>query len=177
MARGCAFESGWRATAVNRHGSLWEVVGTGGRVARATAWWWPMAPVPPSPPRWDWGRPAPRFASTLAAEVEGTPAAPPDTAHFEFGLVHHGFCWAFPRQGGMSLGWAPSSGRDPADHQAVLERMLPSLGLEPAAGERRGLACGSGTATTASTATGWWRWEMPPPSATPFWRKDFGRPC
>ncbi|MEB3262858.1 MAG: NAD(P)/FAD-dependent oxidoreductase [Synechococcus sp.] len=140
MAEGCAFESGWRATAVNRHGSLWEVIGSDGRSARATALVVADGSGSPFTAPLGLGPPRPRFASTLAAEVEGIPAAASDTAHFEFGLVHHGFCWAFPRQGGMSLGVGTFIGRDPADHQAVLERMLPSLGLEPSAGERCGLA-------------------------------------
>jgi flavin-dependent dehydrogenase len=69
-------------------------------------------------------------------EVEGTPS-PPDVAHFEFGLVHHGFCWAFPRTGGYSIGVGTFIGQQEADAEAVLARMLPSLGLDPGAGERR----------------------------------------
>lgn len=78
----------------------------------------------------------PRFADTVSVEVSGEPAEP-TTARFEFGLVRHGFCWAFPHQGGTSIGVGTFIGRDPADADAVLRQLLPSLGLPADAGERR----------------------------------------
>ena len=78
----------------------------------------------------------PRFASTVSVEVEGE-VLEPDTAHFEFGLVRHGFSWAFPRQGGLSIGVGSFIGREPLEAEAVLARLLPSLGLPPDSGERR----------------------------------------
>ena len=78
----------------------------------------------------------PRFASTVSVEVEGE-VQEPDTAHFEFGLVRHGFSWAFPRQGGLSIGVGSFIGREPLEAEAVLARLLPSLGLPPDSGERR----------------------------------------
>ncbi|MCS5699886.1 geranylgeranyl reductase family protein [Cyanobium sp. FGCU-52] len=78
----------------------------------------------------------PRFAATVSVEVEA-PVAEPDTARFEFGLVHHGFCWSFPRRGGYSIGVGTFIGRQEADSEAVLASLLPTLGLPPGAGERR----------------------------------------
>ncbi len=78
----------------------------------------------------------PRFADTVSVEVACEPAEP-STARFEFGLVRHGFCWAFPRQGGYSIGVGTFIGREPADADAVLRQLLPSLGLQADAGERR----------------------------------------
>ena len=78
----------------------------------------------------------PRFADTVSVEVDCA-VAEPSTARFEFGLVRHGFCWAFPRQGGYSIGVGTFIGRDPADADAVLTQLLPSLGLPPDAGDRR----------------------------------------
>ncbi len=77
----------------------------------------------------------PRFAAAVAAEVEAE-VREPSTARFEFGLVRHGFCWAFPRQGGYSIGVGTFIGREAADADAVLAQLLPSLGLSPTAGER-----------------------------------------
>jgi geranylgeranyl reductase family protein len=82
------------------------------------------------------GAPRPRFAETVSVEVDGDPQEP-STAHFEFGLVRHGFCWAFPRQAGFSIGVGTFVGREPADAEAVLRQLLPSLGLPADAGERR----------------------------------------
>jgi geranylgeranyl reductase family protein len=83
----------------------------------------------------------PRFATTVSVEVEGA-VADPTTAHFGFGLVPKGFCWAFPRRGGMSIGLGSFIGR-PADAatarseaDAVLARLLPSLGFAAGAGQR-----------------------------------------
>jgi geranylgeranyl reductase family protein len=81
------------------------------------------------------GSPKPRYASALAVEVEGA-VSEPGTARFEFGLVRHGFCWAFPRQGGLSIGVGTFLGRDLVDADDVLAALLPSLGLPADAGVR-----------------------------------------
>ena len=83
----------------------------------------------------------PRYATTVSVEVEGR-VQDPATAHFGFGLVPQGFCWAFPRQGGYSIGLGHFIGRpleeaaalEEAD--AVLNRLLPSLGFAAGSGER-----------------------------------------
>ncbi|MBC1260842.1 geranylgeranyl reductase family protein [Synechococcus sp. BSF8S] len=82
------------------------------------------------------GSPQPRFASAVSVEVEGE-VLEPDTAHFEFGLVRHGFSWAFPRKGGLSIGVGSFIGREPLEAEAVLARLLPSFGLPPGSGERQ----------------------------------------
>jgi geranylgeranyl reductase family protein len=81
------------------------------------------------------GNPKPRFASAVAVEVEAA-LSEPNTARFEFGLVKHGFCWAFPRQGGYSIGVGSFIGNTDVDADAVLAQLLPSLGLATDAGER-----------------------------------------
>jgi geranylgeranyl reductase family protein len=82
------------------------------------------------------GSPRPRFASAVAVEVEAE-VRDPAAARFEFGLVRHGFCWAFPRQGGYSIGVGSFIGREAVDADAVLAQLLPSLGISPEAGQRR----------------------------------------
>jgi geranylgeranyl reductase family protein len=83
----------------------------------------------------------PRFASTVSVEVEGA-VQDPTTAHFGFGLVPKGFCWAFPREGGFSIGLGQFIGRPQqagaalGEADAVLNRLLPSLGFAADAGER-----------------------------------------
>jgi geranylgeranyl reductase family protein len=78
----------------------------------------------------------PRFASTVSVDLEG-PVAEKHTAYFEFGLVRHGFCWAFPREGGYSIGVGTFIGREAADSESVLSQLLPSLGFAADAGQRR----------------------------------------
>ena len=77
----------------------------------------------------------PRYAAAVAVDVDAA-VLEPSTARFEFGLVRHGFCWAFPRQGGYSIGVGNFVGREAADADAVLAQLLPSLGLPPDAGLR-----------------------------------------
>ena len=79
--------------------------------------------------------PRPRFASAVAVDVDAV-VQEPNTARFEFGLVRHGFCWAFPRQGGYSIGVGSFIGNNDVDAEAVLAQLLPSLGLPPDAGVR-----------------------------------------
>ncbi|SBO42537.1 NAD(P)/FAD-dependent oxidoreductase [Cyanobium sp. NIES-981] len=77
----------------------------------------------------------PRFAATVSVELEG-PVLDPAAARFDFGLVRHGFCWAFPRQGGYSIGLGSFVGRDGLEENAVLAELLPSLGFSADAGVR-----------------------------------------
>ncbi|MFQ6539030.1 MULTISPECIES: NAD(P)/FAD-dependent oxidoreductase [Aphanothece] len=77
----------------------------------------------------------PRYASTVSVEVDG-PVEDPAAARFDFGLVRHGFCWAFPRHGGYSIGLGTFIGREDLAAEAVLARLLPSLGFPAEAGLR-----------------------------------------
>ncbi|MFM9071903.1 MAG: geranylgeranyl reductase family protein [Cyanobium sp.] len=82
------------------------------------------------------GPPRPRYASTLSVEVE-CPIREQGMAYFDFGSVPQGFCWAFPRQDGYSIGLGTFIGQAQVDGEAVLQRLLPALGLTPDAGQRQ----------------------------------------
>jgi len=122
--------------AIGREDGLWQVRLTGGETLRAPG----LVVADGSGSRHagalGLGPARPRYASTVSVEVDG-PLNEADTARFDFGLVHHGFCWAFPRQGGTSIGVGTFIGQQPADANAVLAALLPSLGLPPDAGTRR----------------------------------------
>ena len=124
------------AESIGREDGLWHVRLAGGETLRAPG----LVVADGSGSRHAGGLglgPArPRFASTVSVEVDG-PLLEADTARFDFGLVHHGFCWAFPRQGGTSIGVGTFIGQQPADADAVLAALLPNLGLPPDAGQRR----------------------------------------
>jgi flavin-dependent dehydrogenase len=108
----------------------------GGAALRARAVVIADGSASPFPAALGLGPPRPRYAATVSVEVEAE-VAEPETARFEFGLVHHGFCWAFPRQGGWSIGVGTFIGQQEADSEAVLSALLPSLGLAPDAGMRQ----------------------------------------
>lgn len=145
IAAGAGFRPGWRVESAEREPSpshvagLWRLRAQGpqGQVelsSRALV----IADGSESAlaARLGLGPARPQFASTVSVELEGA-RLDPHTAWFEFGLVHHGFSWAFPRQGGASIGVGSFIGRQGVDAEAVLSQLLPALGCDPRAGERR----------------------------------------
>jgi geranylgeranyl reductase family protein len=134
---GAVLRRGCRAEALQRGADgRWQVALAGGERLEAPALVIADGSGSPFAAALGLGPARPRFAATVSVSVEG-PVAEPDTARFEFGLVHHGFCWAFPRRGGYSIGVGTFIGQQPADSEAVLQQLLPSLGVAAEAGERR----------------------------------------
>jgi geranylgeranyl reductase family protein len=134
-AAGAQVLSGEAVEQIERDGDRWRVVLAGGQSLASRG----LVVADGSSSRFaqplGLGPARPRYASAVAVEVEAE-VREPATARFEFGLVQHGFCWAFPRQGGYSIGVGTFIGRNPADSDAVLAQLLPSLGLAADAGER-----------------------------------------
>jgi geranylgeranyl reductase family protein len=135
-AAGAEVRCGTGVESIARQDDHWQVADGAGRSLRAAA----VVVADGSSSRFaealGLGPSRPRFAATVSVEVEAE-VREPATARFEFGLVHHGFCWSFPRRGGYSIGVGTFIGRQEADSEAVLAALLPSLGLDPTAGERR----------------------------------------
>jgi geranylgeranyl reductase family protein len=127
---------GQRVETLERCDGVWHVGSGRGEVLRASA----VVIADGSSSRFaeqlGLGPSRPRYAATVSVEVKGE-VREPDTARFEFGLVHHGFCWSFPRRDGYSIGVGTFIGRQEADSEKVLASLLPSLGLDAAAGQRR----------------------------------------
>ena len=136
MAAGCELRHGARVERIERQGALWQVLDGGGQRFRARA----LVIADGSNSRFAGplrlGPTRPRFADTLSLEVDAE-VTEPDMGRFEFGLVEHGFCWIFPRQGGYSIGVGTFVGRQSAAAEPVLAAVLPSLGLPADAGSRR----------------------------------------
>ncbi len=133
-AAGGELRSPWPVRRLVRCGELWEIQGDAGSLQA-------KAVVIANGSRSELtvplglGSPRPRYATTVAVDVDAA-VSEPDTARFEFGLVHHGFCWAFPRHSGYSIGVGTFIGKEAADADAVLQRLLPDLGLAADAGVR-----------------------------------------
>jgi geranylgeranyl reductase family protein len=137
VAAGAGLRHDCRADALERDpGGGWRVVVAGGDSLRSRAVVIADGSASRFASPWQLGPTRPRFAATVSVEVEAA-VAEPEMAHFEFGLVHHGFCWAFPRRGGYSIGVGTFIGQKQADSEAVLSRLLPSLGVPADAGERQ----------------------------------------
>jgi len=135
VAAGAELEDATAVEAIQRDGDGWCVNGAGRRF-RSRALVLADGSSSAFAAELGLGPARPRFAAATAVEVEA-PVQEPETARFEFGLVRHGFCWAFPRLGGYSIGVGTFIGRDVADADPVLRQLLPSLGLDPTAGQRR----------------------------------------
>jgi geranylgeranyl reductase family protein len=135
VAAGAALEDRSPVQSIHRDGDHW-VVETPTHRHRSRALVLADGSASPFAAQLGLGPPRPRFASAVAVEVDAS-VQEPDMARFEFGLVHHGFSWAFPRRGGWSIGVGTFVGRDLPDADAVLARLLPDLGLPADAGLRR----------------------------------------
>jgi flavin-dependent dehydrogenase len=120
---------------VDLQGEIWSVVDQHGQVHSSRSLLIAAGSGSALPGRLSLGPLRPRFATTLSLEVDC--AVPePDLARFDFGLVPQGFCWVFPRLQGYSIGVGTFLGGQDLEADAVLRRLLPSLGLSAEAGER-----------------------------------------
>jgi geranylgeranyl reductase family protein len=135
LAAGAELEDASTVESIQRDGERW-CIEAGGRTYHSRALVLADGSSSPFAAALGLGPTRPRFAAATAVEVEAL-VQEPDTARFEFGLVRHGFCWAFPRLGGYSIGVGTFIGREVADADPVLRQLLPSLGLDPEAGQRR----------------------------------------
>ena len=134
-AAGAELRRHWPVQGMRRQGEVWQLHGPAGSVnSRAVVIADGSGSTLGKP--LGLGAARPRFASTMAVELDA-PVDEPDTARFDFGLVHHGFCWAFPRQSGYSIGVGSFIGREAADPELVLQRLLPDLGQPCDAGRRQ----------------------------------------
>jgi geranylgeranyl reductase family protein len=121
---------------VQREGGLWQVADNNGERWQARSLLIADGSSSTLASRLGLGPPRPRFASTLSVEVD-CPLLEPGVAYFDFGSVPQGFCWAFPREHGYSIGVGTFIGQEDVDGEGVLQRLLPSLGLAKDAGVRR----------------------------------------
>lgn len=133
---GVTFRFSTTAESVSRQGDLWLVADQNGELWRGRSLLIADGSASPLAGPLGLGPPRPRFASTLSVEVE-CPIQEPGVAYFDFGSVPQGFCWVFPRDQGYSIGVGSFIGQEEVNGEAVLQRLLPSLGLPPGAGRRQ----------------------------------------
>ena len=124
------------ADTVRSQGDLWMVTDQSGERLFARGLMIADGSASPLASQLGLGPPRPRFASTLSVEVDG-PVREAGVAYFDFGLVPQGFCWAFPRHQGYSIGLGTFIGQEDVKGETVLRRLLPSLGFPSEAGQRQ----------------------------------------
>ncbi len=134
---GTDFINGFEAININRHNSVWEIKASDGRelIAKAVI----IADGSQSiwPSKIGLGPKNQHHAQTISVRLKGKGNLKAGTARFEFGLVHHGFAWAFPLANEVNIGVGTFIGNHSIDSKEILNKLLPNLGFNPTDGERR----------------------------------------
>ncbi len=76
------------------------------------------------------------YASTTSVRLKGRGYLQEGCSRFEFGLVQHGFAWAFPLKENVSIGVGTFIGNSVCNTNEILEKLLPSIGFDPNEGTR-----------------------------------------
>ena len=128
---------GIAVTDVVRNGKHWSVNAANGEHWQARSVVIADGSNSPWPQRLGLGAKQVQTATTMSVRLEGQGRLEDGTTRFEFGLVNQGFAWAFPVAGGVNIGVGSFIGKQDADPEAVLARLLPDLGFPPDAGIRQ----------------------------------------
>ena len=122
---------------LQKYGQIWRVVSEDGRQLEAKA----VVVADGSKSQWPkvfgLGPKKEHHAFTISVRLNGRGSLEQGTSRFEFGLVKHGFAWAFPITGGVNVGIGTFIGQDVINSEEILEKILPSLGFPPDAGQRQ----------------------------------------
>jgi geranylgeranyl reductase family protein len=137
IALGAELRQPFEVVDLQQDESHWLVRSKHGEVIEAKAVVLADGSGSPWPTRLGIGPRSLHMAKTLSIRLEGMGTLRPGTARFEFGLVHHGFAWAFPLANGINVGVGTFIGRRASDAEAVLEQLLPDLGFASTAGLRQ----------------------------------------
>jgi len=137
QSAGASVHKPFRVTALERTGPCWTLTGEEGQRVQARAVVIADGSGSPWPAQVGIGPRSLHMASTLSVRLEGLGTLTPGTARFEFGLVHHGFAWAFPLADGINVGVGTFIGRDVTDSETILSALLPDLGFAADAGLRQ----------------------------------------
>ena len=134
---GAEIFSPFKVSKLNKTKEVWEVSSDDGRQIEAKAIIIADGSNSPWPKLFNLGPKKQHHASTLSIRLKGRGNLKEGTTKFEFGLVHHGFAWAFPMQDGVHLGLGTFlSNNEQLDKSGLLEKLLPNLGFESTAGTR-----------------------------------------
>ena len=137
LSAGATIQRPCRVKALERTGECWTLTGEQGTPVQARAVVIADGSGSPWPQQVGIGPNSLHMASTLSVRLEGLGTLSPGTARFEFGLVRHGFAWAFPLADGINVGVGTFIGRDVTDSETILNALLPDLGFAADAGLRQ----------------------------------------
>jgi len=127
----------FKATKLQKTENYWQVTSDSGKQIEAKAVVVADGSSSPWPRTFGLGPKNEHYAFTTSVRLEGRGLLEEGIAKFEFGLVHHGFAWAFPLKGGVNVGIGSFIGQHALNSEAILEKLLPKLGFEPNEGIRQ----------------------------------------
>ncbi len=90
----------------------------------------------PWPKLFDIGPKKLHYALTTSVRLNRRGLIKEGTSRFEFGLVHHGFAWAFPLKNSVNIGVGTFIGQSSSNTETILAKLLPSLGFQEHEGIR-----------------------------------------
>ena len=121
----------FQVTDLSKNKNIWQVSSADGRQIEAKSIIIADGSASPWPKKFNLGPKQQRHASTISLRLKGRGSLKEGTARFEFGLVHHGFAWAFPLDGEINIGIGSLLGENnKINSEYILKKLLPNLGLE-----------------------------------------------
>ncbi len=121
---------------ISKNNNIWQVTDDNGKTIKARAVVLADGSLSKWPQFFKLGPPSLHYASTTSVRLTNQGHIPKGTAKFEFGLVNHGFAWAFPLENGVNVGIGSFIGNNTLNSEKVLEKLLPNIGFDPKEGSR-----------------------------------------
>ncbi len=121
----------FRVETLQKSDSHWQVSNCEGIQLEATAVVIADGSNSPWPQIFHLGPRSQHHAHTTSVRLKGRGNLKEGTARFEFGLVNHGFAWAFPLKDEVNIGIGTFLGNQAADSKKILNQFLPNLGFDP----------------------------------------------
>ncbi len=137
IEQGTEFFDSFEVQAVNKNNSQWQVTSTDGRQIEGKCLVIADGSNSPWAERFNLGPRKLHYASTTSVRLNGRGLLNSNTSRFEFGLVHHGFAWAFPLKNSVNVGVGTFIGNQFPDNKKILNQLLPSLGFDQNDGIRK----------------------------------------
>ncbi len=116
---------------IKKDGKVWEVKSNRGEKLLAKSIIIADGSNSPWPKIFGLGARIPQKAKTISITIKGRGNLKDRTSRFEFGLIKHGFAWAFPTKDRVNIGAGTFIGKSSTNNKEMLEVFISSLGFKP----------------------------------------------
>ena len=135
--QGAEFFNSFEVNDIQKDNSQWHVTSRDGRQVECKCLVIADGSSSPWAEKFNLGPRKLHYASTTSVRLQGRGFLKSNTSRFEFGLVQHGFAWAFPLKDSVNIGVGTFIGNQFSDSKQILNQLLPNLGFEQDAGIRK----------------------------------------